>query len=134
MIIHWNTEKLNRYLFRIDGAILKGRYHLALKLTNRLLKQYYKSLLLTKLPEHPKSNDVRSMSNSICRYLLKYYKKYKIPHWDRRIFLISLVSNVVFIYMMHTSKSGEEQIIDKATAIYMREKVNYIILFLMKYL
>lgn len=130
---YWNTEKLNKYLSRIDGAIVQGRYNLALKLTDRLLKQYYRSFLTGKIAPTGNYDNVRVMSILICRYLKRHFRQYQIPYSERRIFLIALISNVLFIYSLNLSDTSEEQILDEATAKYVRQNVSTIIEYLMRY-
>ncbi|RMF32737.1 MAG: hypothetical protein D6765_00005 [Bacteroidetes bacterium] len=136
MVIHWNTEKLNKYLSRIDGAILQGRYYLALKLANRLLKQYYRTFISAKIPYERERDNIRLMAISICRYLLRYFRKYRVPYSERALLSIALVTNVVFINMTSTSKDSPEDqnVIDRATATYVRDNVSRIVRYLMKYL
>lgn len=130
----WNLEKFNKYMSRIDGAIMQGRYSLALKLVNRFLKLYYSSFINYKIPYASKSDNLRFMSIQISRYLLRYFRKYKIPYSERRIFVMNLISSVVVLYMVNMNEAGEEvNVIDKATATYLRENMNQIFYFLNKY-
>lgn len=135
MAIHWSTERLNKDLARIDGAILAGRYNLALKLAHRSLRQYY-SLFIDEngIPaEQMSSENVRQMAIYISKYMLKYFRKYEIPHSERRLMFISLASNVIFMSNMSITESPEESPADKALATYARENVSSIISYLMKY-
>ena len=118
---------------RIDGAIVKGRYSLALKLVNRFLKLYYSSFISDKIPYAQKSDNLRYMSIVISRYLLRYFRKYKIPYPERRLFVMNLISSVVVLYMVNLNDSADDAI-DKSTATYLRENVNNIVYFLNKYL
>ena len=119
---------------RIDGAIMQGRYSLALKLVNRFLKLYYSSFINYKIPYASKSDNLRFMSIQISRYLLRYFRKYKIPYSERRIFVMNLISSVVVLYMVNMNEAGEEvNVIDKATATYLRENMDQIFNFLNKY-
>ncbi len=135
MAIHWNTEKLNKYLSRIDGAIVAGRYNLALKLAHRLLKQYYLSCITSNnIPtEQVQADNVRIMAIYICKHLLSHFRKYEIPYSERRLLFISLVSNVIFISAMNLSSESDEFLADKALATYARENVYHIISYLMRY-
>ena len=134
MAIHWNAERLNKDLARIDGAIMAGRYNLAMKLANRSLKQYYSSFIKeNKIPtEQMQPENIRQMAIFICKYLLRYFRKYEIPHSERRLMFISLVSNFIFLTTMNLSDS-DEYLADKATATYARENVSNIISYLMRY-
>jgi hypothetical protein len=134
MSIQWNTEKLNKYISRIDGAIHAGRYNLALKLAHRCLRQYYKCFMTDNIPaELAQSDNVRVMAVSICRYLNTYFRKYNIPYSERRLIFISLVSNVIFISAMNLAESQEDFLADKALATYARENVHDIISYMMRY-
>lgn len=135
MTIHWNTEKLNRELGRIDGAILAGRYNLAMKLAHRSLKQYYRTYISThNIPvEQMKADNVRAMAIYICRHLMAHFRKYEIPYNERRLMFITLVSNVIFLTTM-SLYSNDDHLVDKATATYARENVDSIITYLMRYL
>ena len=135
MAIHWNTEKLNRELGRIDGAILAGRYNLAMKLAHRSLKQYYGTYIAAhNIPiEQMKADNVRAMAIYICRHLMAHFRKYEIPYNERRLMFITLVSNVIFLTTMSVY-SEDDYLIDKATATYARENVDSIISYLMRYL
>ncbi len=135
MAIRWNTERLNKDLVRIDGAILAGRYNLAMKLAHRSLIQYYRQFIAENgIPtEQMQAENVRQMAIYISKYLLKYFRKYEIPHSERRLMFISLVSNVIFISTMNLTDSPDDAAADKALATYARENVNSIITYLMKY-
>ena len=126
-----NTEKLNRYLKRIDGAILVGRYTLAFKLTNRLLKEYYRDFLKAKAPVDAAAEDMHLMSVSVCRHAVQYFHKHYIPYSERRILLIATVTNVLAATMgrLQRSRSGSFSI-DKAIAVYARNNVKRIVRFL----
>ena len=130
----WNTERLNKDLARIDGAIMAGRYNLAMKLAHRSLKQYYRSILKTNelYSEQMSADNIRQMAIFISKYLLRYFRKYDIPYSERRVIFISLVSNFIFITTMNMMES-EEYLTDKATATYARENVYNIISYLMRY-
>ncbi len=134
MAIHWNTDKLNQYLSRIDGAIVAGRYNLALKLAHRLLKQYYHSCITSNniSTEQMQADNVRVMAIYICKHLLSHFRKYEIPYSERRLMFISLVSNVIFISAMNLSDT-DDVLTDKALATYARENVHHIISYLMRY-
>lgn len=134
MIIKWNTEKVIKYLSRIDQSIVQGRYYLAMKLANRLLKHYYRSFISEKISAEQEADNIRLMSSIIIRYLLRHYRKYKIPYSEKRLMVMQLVSSVIVIYMMNTSETPEDmQVIDKATATYIRENVGNVVTFLSKY-
>ncbi|MCB0684402.1 MAG: hypothetical protein KDC32_26345 [Saprospiraceae bacterium] len=128
------VDKLNRYLKRIDGAILHGRYTLAMKLTNRLLKEYYRAFLVSVDNYDLKKEDLNLMSISVCRYIVNYFKKNRIPYTERRILLITTVTNVLFTTMRHINRSAGKYPIDKAIAIYARNNVNRIVRFLSRWL
>ncbi|MCC6725109.1 MAG: hypothetical protein IT258_11410 [Saprospiraceae bacterium] len=135
MAILWNTDKLNRHLSRIDGAIMAGRYNLALKLAHRSLKQYYSTHISThNISVDPISTDnIRVMAIYICRHLMAHFRKYEIPYNERRLMFITLVSNVIFLTTMSIS-SEDDYLADKATATYARENVSSIISYLMRYM
>jgi hypothetical protein len=135
MAIHWNTERLNKDLARIDGAILAGRYNLAMKLAHRSLRQYYRLLIDENgIPtEQVQAENVRQMAIYISKYLLKYFRKYEIPHSERRLMFIALASNIIFMSNMSITESPEDSPADKALATYARENVGNIISYLMKY-
>ena len=135
MALRWNTERLNKDLARIDGAILAGRYNLAMKLAHRSLRQYYRVVINEKdIPtEQMQVENVRQMAVYISKYLLKYFRKYEIPHSERRLMFISLASNVIFMSNMSITESPDDSPADKALATYARENVNSIISYLMKY-
>lgn len=135
MAIHWNTERLNKDLARIDGAILAGRYNLAMKLAHRSLRQYYRLFIDENgIPtEQLPPENVRQMAVYISKYLLKYFRKYEIPHSERRLMFIALASNIIFMSNMNITESPEDSPADKALATYARENVNSIISYLMKY-
>jgi len=126
---------LNRELGRIDGAILAGRYNLAIKLAHRSLKHYYSSCISTNNVsiEQVKADNVRAMAICICRHLMAHFRKYEIPYNERRLMFITLVSNVIFLTTM-SLYSNDEHLIDKATATYARENVDSIISYLMRYM
>ena len=134
MALHWSIERLNKDLARIDGAIMAGRYNLAMKLAHRSLRQYYRSVLKTNelYAEHMKADNVRQMAIYISKYLLKYFRKSGIPYSERRVIFISLVSNFIFIATMNLTES-DECLTDKAAATYARENVYQIISYLMRY-
>lgn len=134
MTFHWSTERLNKDLARIDGAIMAGRYNLAMKLAHRSLRQYYSTFISDNgiKAEHIQPDNVRQMAIYISKYLLKYFRKYEIPYSERRVIFISLVSNFIFIATMNLADS-DEYLTDKATATYARENVYNIISYLMRY-
>ena len=134
MAIHWNTEKLNKYLSRIDGAIAEGRYNLAVRLANRCLRQYYREFINTNnIPTEPMSvENVRLMALSIVRYLNSYFRKYEIPYSERRLVFISLASNIIFLASVNMSEERSYPT-DKALATYARDNVSSIIGYLMRY-
>ncbi len=133
--MNWNTEKLNKELGRIDGAILAGRYNLALKLAHRSLKQCYSTYISThNIPtEQAKADNVRMMAIYVCRHLMAHFRKCEIPYNERRLMFITLVSNVIFLTTMSVY-SEDDYFADKATATYARENVGSIISYLMRYL
>lgn len=138
MAITWSTEKLNKNLARIDGAIVAGRYNLAMKLAHRCLKQYYGSFMtannISSEMLNPMSPDqVRVMAIQISRYLMGHFRKYEIPYSERRLMFISLVSNVICISVINMSSDSEDFFADKALATYARDNVNQIISYLMRY-
>jgi hypothetical protein len=135
MTKYWNTEKLNRHLSRIDGAIMAGRYNLALKLAHRSLKQYYGSFISTNNVSigQMTPDNIRVMAIYICRHLMAHFRKYEIPYSERRLMFITLVSNVIFLSTMSVY-SEDDYLADKATATYARENVNSIIAYLMRYM
>lgn len=135
MTIHWNTEKLNRELGRIDGAILAGRYNLAIKLAHRSLKQYYSACISTHnvSVEQLNADNVRAMAICICRHLMAHFRRYEIPYNERRLMFITLVSNVIFLTTM-SLYANDDHLVDKATATYARENVDSIISYLMRYM
>ncbi len=135
MATFWDSEKLNKALGRIDGAIASGRYNLALKLAHRCLKQYYNSFIVANIPsEKEQADNVRLMAICICRYLNTHFRKYEIPYSERRLMFISLVSNVIFITTMNLYNSPDDAVLaDKAMAMYARENVDSIISYMMRY-
>ena len=135
MIIQWDSDKVAKYLSRIDGAIVQGRYSLALKLANRLLKHYYRSFINQKISAEQEADNVRLMAIVISRYLMRHYRKYQIPYSERRLMAMNLISSVIVIYMVNTPETTEDiQVIDKATATYVRENVGSVVSYLGKYL
>ena len=129
---------MNKNLSRIDGAILAGRYNLALKLAHRCLKQYYGSFITannitTDQLNNMSPDQVRVMALHICKYLMSHFRKYGIPYAERRLIFISLVSNVICISAMNVSSDSDEFFADKALATYARENVYQIISYLMRY-
>ena len=134
MASHWSTEKLNKSLSRIDGAIVAGRYNLAMKLAHRCLRQYYYSFIAYNIPnEYGRADNVRMMSISIVRYLNSYFRKYEIPYSERRLMFIALASNILFLSTMNMSDSQDDLFADKAMATYARENVDSIISYMMRY-
>ena len=135
MIIQWDSDKVAKYLSRIDGAIVQGRYSLALKLANRMLKHYYRSFINQKISAEQEADNIRLMAIVISRYLMRHYRKYQIPYSERRLMAMNLISSVIVIYMVNTPETTEDiQVIDKATATYVRENVGSVVSYLGKYL
>ena len=130
-----NMEKLNRYLMRIDGAIHPGRYTLALHLTSRCLREYYRAFSTAhQLPSVGKKEEINLMSVSVCRYILKYFRKYRIPFTERRVMLMTTVTNVLFTTVSNLqSTTGKKYAVDKAIALYARNNVQRIARYLSKY-
>jgi hypothetical protein len=129
-----NYEKLNRYLRRIDGAISVGRYTLALKLTNRLLKEYYRAFLHTRMAyEETRKEEISWMSASVCRYIMRYYRRYRISYSERRLLLITNVTNVLFNTMSALNTTNRPAI-DKAIAVYARNNANRIVRYLSRWM
>lgn len=130
-----NMEKLNRYLMRIDGAIHAGRYTLALHLTSRCLKEYYRAFSQAhQLPSVGKKEEIHLMSVSVCRYIIKYFRKYRIPFTERRVMLMTTVTNVLFTTVSNLQSSTEKKYaVDKAIALYARNNVQRIARYLSKY-
>ena len=126
---------MSRELGRIDGAILAGRYNLAIKLAHRSLKQYYSSYISDNniQIEQVKADNVRVMAIYICRHLMAHFRKYEIPYNERRLMFITLVSNVIFLTTM-SLYTEDDYLTDKVTATYARENVSSIISYLMRYL
>jgi hypothetical protein len=134
MIIKWDTEKVLKYLASIDLAITRGKYAVAMKLANRLLKHYYRSFISEKISAEQEADNIRLMSTIITRYLIRHYRQYKIPYSEKRLMVMQLISSVLVIYMMNTSDTPEDmQVIDKATATYIRDNVGNVVTFLSKY-
>lgn len=135
MAIHWNSEKLNRHLSRIDGAIMAGRYNLALKLAHRSLKLCYGTYISANniSMEQMSPDNIRVMAIYICRHLMAHFRKYEIPYNERRLMFITLVSNVIFLTTMSVY-AEDDYLADKATATYARENVDSIISYLMRYM
>lgn len=130
-----NYEKANRYLRRIDSAITNGRYNLAFNLTNRLLKEYYRAFLHTyAVPLNSPREELPLMSISVCRYLLKYFQNNRIPFNEKRLLLMTTVTNVLFTTQDNLKKSPNTFAVDKAIAIYARNNVNRIARFLSRFL
>ncbi|GEM_PF-1948421 len=132
-----HIEKVNRYLRRIDGAILAGRYSLAVKLTNRCLREYYRTFLhsCSLVREEFKKEDLNKMAVQICRFLLVYARKYGIPYPESRILLISSISAHINEAASNIDRlpDGEART-DKAMALYARYNVNRIIRFLSRFM
>ncbi len=132
-----HIEKVNRYLRRIDGAILAGRYSLAVKLTNRCLREYYRTFLrsCSLVREEFKKEDLNQMAVQICRFLLMYARKYGIPYPESRILLISAVSASINEAASEVDREqGGKARADKAMALYARYNVNRIIKFLSRFM
>ena len=130
-----NIEKLNRYLRRIDAAIQDGRYTLALKLTNRCLIEYYRAFMRShQISSIGMVEDINLMSIHICRYIIGYFRKYRIPYTERRVLLITTVTNVLFTTMRNIQSSTKKYKVDKAIAIYARNNMNRIARFLSRYI
>jgi hypothetical protein len=129
-----DTEKLNRYLKRIDGAILAGRYTLAFNLTNRLLMEYYRAFLYARMSSSYSHSlaDLRLMSVSVTRQIVQYLRSHTIPFSERRILLITTVTNVLATMAVNLQESAGKWSIDKAIAIYARNNVKRIVRFLSK--
>lgn len=134
MAIHWNTEKLNHYLARIDTAIAEGRYQLAVRLANRCLRQYYRAFIEeNNIPVEPmRLENIRLMALSICRYLNSYFRQREIPYSERRLIFISLASHFIFLASMPLDQDATSAP-DKAMAMYARENLNEIICYLSRY-
>ncbi len=134
MAVHWNTEKLNQYLARIDGAIAEGRYQLAVRLANRCLRQYYRAFMeKNNIPSEPMSaENIRMMALSICRYLNSYFRQREIPYSERRLIFISLASHFIFLASLPLA-NDETSTPDRAMAMYARDNVNDIICYLSRY-
>jgi hypothetical protein len=129
-----NIEKFNRYLKHIDYAILKGRYYLALKLSNRILKEYYRYYLKKYKKTYDfKKEDLTLMSIWVCRYMVQYFRQYRIPYMERRVLFITTVTNVLFT-TMRRADSSRQYAVDRAIAIYARNNANRIIRYLVKYI
>ena len=121
-------DKLNRYLKRIDGAILNRRYALALGLANRCLTEYYRDFLkYTMKYEVIHTNNINQMAIFIYRYILKYFKSNNIPYSATRLLCITVATNVLFV------SSTTNSYIDRAVATYARDNVNSIVRFLSRY-
>ena len=126
-----SMEKFNRYLKRIDGAILAGRYTLAFHLANRLLEETYRAFLYSRIPTYSASlSDLRQMSASVTRYVIQYFGKHTIPYSERTILLITTVSNVLATTATKLTRSSSSLLIDRAIAIYARNNVKRIVKFL----
>lgn len=129
-----NTDKLNKYLRHIDAAIHAGRYTLAFQLTNRCLKEYYRAYLKTTRHHwESKSENVQWMSISVVRYLLTYFRSNAIPYSERRMLLMTTVSNMLHTTMARLKSTSGKYAIDKAIAIYARNNMKRIAKFLSKY-
>ncbi len=130
-------EKVNRYLRRIDGAILAGRYTLAVKLTNRCLREYYRTFLRScaLVRDEFRKEDLNQMAVQICRFLLVYARKYGIPYPESRILLISAISANINEAAAAADRAEEGKAsADKALALYARYNVNRIIKFLSRFM
>jgi hypothetical protein len=129
-----NTEKLNKYLRRIDGAISAGRYTLAMNLSNRCLKEYYRAYLkATRHKWEVRTENVQWMSISVVRYLVKYFRKHSIPYSERRLILMTTFSNVMFTSLSRLKTSSGKYAIDKAIAVYARNNMKRIAKYLSRY-
>ena len=128
-----DTDTLNRYLRRIDGAILAGRYTLAYKLAYRCLKAYYKAFIQSNMPEEYQRTSVDLMSVSICRYLYRYYKTKGLPYSDKTILFIALFSSRLSLMNMDLKNPSGSSGIDRAVATYARDSVDRIVRYLLGY-
>ncbi|MBR9922606.1 MAG: hypothetical protein GYB31_17365 [Bacteroidetes bacterium] len=129
-----NTDKLNKYLRHIDAAIHAGRYTLAIKLSNRCLKEYYRAYLKTTLHRwESHTENVQWMSISVVRYMINYFRKHSIPYSERRLLLMTTVSNVLHTAMSRLKTTSGRYAIDKAIAVYARNNMKRIAKFLSKY-
>ena len=129
----WNDDNINNYLTKIEGAILRGKYNLALWLANRLLKQHYKSFILTKISTDIEKENLRKMSLSITRYLTQHYRNCTLPSEERRMLMMTITTDVVDVHNYYTNDSKNNSIIDKATATYVYENVKSVVRYLRKY-
>jgi hypothetical protein len=129
-----SLDKLNRYLRRIDGAILAGRYSLALQLTNRCLMEYYRQFMKQHMPFEPLHYDLNIMSLSVVRYMGRYFRKYRIPYKEQSLLLMTTVTNVLATTVRSLNRKNSSLMIDKAIAVYARNNVQRIVRFLSKYL
>lgn len=133
----WKVEQLQRYLTWIDAAILAGNYTLAVALANRCLRESYGSFISYKMPlERTTKNykNIRRQSVIIVRWMRMYFNRQRIPYPERRLLLMTLVTNILFISMLNTMEQGEEYITDKAMAAYARDNVDSIVRFLMRFM
>ncbi len=133
MVIRWDKNKVNKYLKVIDGAIQRGKYHVALRLANRLLKHYYRSFIDSKIPTENEKDNIKLMSASISRYLIQYYRKCAVPQPEKRLMMMTVITNVIDVHNLYHNETQEESIIDKATATYVRENITSVICYLMRY-
>ncbi|RMG83272.1 MAG: hypothetical protein D6714_10050 [Bacteroidetes bacterium] len=133
MVITWSRRKLNKYLSRIDGAILLGRYALALKLANRLLKHYYRSFIVSKIPTEQEKENIRLMAHSIRRYIIHHYRQCSMPDTEKRLLMMGMITNVMDVHSRFCEDVSEDTVADEATATYVRRNVTEVIRFLMKY-
>ncbi|MCB0705773.1 MAG: hypothetical protein KDC34_10710 [Saprospiraceae bacterium] len=129
-----NTDKLNQYLRHIDASIHSGRYTLALKLTNRCLKEYYRAYLKTTILHwEPTTENVQWMSISVVRDMMNYFRTHSIPYSERRMLLMTTVSNVLHTTMARLKSTSGKYAVDKAIAIYARNNMKRIAKFLSRY-
>ncbi|MCR9286754.1 MAG: hypothetical protein NXI23_05105 [Bacteroidetes bacterium] len=129
----WSNDNINKYLSRIEGSIIKGRYNLALKLANRLLKRYYRSFITTKIPTEIEKENLRKMSVCISKYLVQHNRNCSIPYSERRLLMMAITTDVVDIHNLYTHESEEDSIVDHATATYVFENVKSVVRYLRRY-
>ena len=131
--MEWNNQRINKYLSRIEGAIVKGRHNLALKLAKRFLKHYYRAFIISKIPTEQEKDNIRKMELSISRYLIQHYRNCSMPYPERRHLMMALTTDLVDVHNLYTHESEEDSVIDSATATYIYENVKRVAGYLRKY-
>lgn len=133
----YSNQQLQKYLQHIDFAISEGRYGFAVALANRCLRESYGSFIKYKLPAaltDENSANLRRRCVLIVRWMRLYFRRQRIPFPEQRLLLMTIVTNVLVLSVLHNSAPGEDNLADKATAAYARENVDVIVRFLQQFM